>query len=486
MEIALHKTEKSPQWASWLVFALVLTLAAILKFGFHELWKDEWQAWLMARDMSWGQLLSELYYEGHPALWYVYLKVWTWLAAGVGTDAFWMSLAHFLPLAAVYYLIAVRFNLVWWLSLLILLGYYPLFEYGVVNRGYVFVLLIGSWLALLWKKGDPPFWPHVFALFLLCQTEVYGVFVAGAFGVYALVRSGSLAAFFRGAGRPYLLGLVAGLAVFVLTVYPRASQDELSNAYLANPLTGDALGLAWQGTLANTYTLGLLPDTNVFGLSTWGLVLSGLVLLGLLYFWWQNVRLRFTFLAFQLVFTLFAAVVYAGGVRQWGIAMFFQVLLLQLWSYERPRVVYARMAILAVILGAQLYYSFLAVSKELQFPFSQAQAAGVFIQEKVPENVPVVAINKFENAPVVGYAGRPFYALPEGEEFTYFKWVEKVYLPSEAELKLFAKFKQKSGLILISPQPLDPNRYPSAQLWQAFDGYSIKNERYFIYALQAR
>ena len=486
MKIAIYKSEDAPRWATWVVFAGVLFLAAILKFGFHELWKDEWQAWLMARDMDWSQLLGSLYYEGHPALWYVYLKVWAVFTASSGQDYFWLSVAHFLPLVVVYYLIAVRFDLPWWLSLLLLLGYYPLFEYGVVNRGYVFVLLISSWAVLLWKNGTPPFWQYALAIFLLCQTEVYGVFIAGALGVYGFLRSGSFKNFFGGNGIAYLSGLILGLITFVVTVYPRASQNELSNAYLGDPLSLEAVEKAWQGTLANTYTLGFLPDTNVFGVSTWGLILSALVLAGLVFFWWQNKRLRWSFLAFQLVFTLFSAVVYAGGVRQWGVAFFFQVLLLQLLAYERASVSLGRMGVLVVILAAQLYYSGLAVGKELRYPFSNAQEAGMFIRDKVPQDVPIVAINKFENAPVVGYAGRPFYALPDGEPFTYFKWVEKIYIPPESELKLFAQFKQKSGLIIISPTPLDPQRYPNAQLWEQFDGYSIKNERYYLYALQVQ
>ncbi|MEO1713959.1 MAG: hypothetical protein AAFU60_11570 [Bacteroidota bacterium] len=486
MKIALYRSDQTPSWTPWLVFGGVVILAGLLKFGFHELWKDEWQAWLMARDMSWAELLGSLYYEGHPALWYLYLKAWALLSNGGSGDAILLSVAHFIPLVVVYYLIAIRFRLAWWLSLAILLSYYPLFEYGVVNRGYVFVLLISSWAVLLWEKEEPPFLPYALAIFLLCQTEVYGVFIAGALGIYGLVRSGSFATFFRQNARPYLAGLIPGLAVFVLTVYPRASQDELSNAYLGDPLSWEAIQLAWQGTLANTYTLGFIPDTNVFGVSTWGMILSALVLAGLTLFWWQNARLRWTFLAFQLVYLLFSAVIYTGGVRQWGVAFFMQVLLLQLWTYEKPTISWSRLGILAVVLLAQLYYSTLAVSKEFQYPFSQAAAAGAFIEEKVPADVPIVAINKFENAPVVGYAGRAFYALPDGEPFTYFKWVEKVYLPSEAELRLFARYKQKSGLVIISPQKLDASRYPTAQLWQSFEGYSIKNERYYLYALEAK
>ena len=82
---------------------------------------------------------------------------------------------------------------------------------------------------------------------------------------------------------------------------------------------------------------------------------------------------------------------------------------------------------------------------------------------------------------VIGYAGRKFYELPDGVEFSYFRWVDKVYLPTETELKLFAQFKGVGGIVIISPKPLDAERFPSAKLWQKFDQENYKKENYYLY-----
>lgn len=116
-------------------------------------------------------------------------------------------------------------------------------------------------------------------------------------------------------------------------------------------------------------------------------------------------------------------------------------------------------------------------------PFSNAEAAGAFIKEKVPQEVPVVVINKFETAPVGAYADRPLYELPSGEEFTYFKWLEKVYIPTQSELLLFAQYRNVGGLVILSPEPLDANRFPKAQLWETFDQANFKRENYWLYSL---
>ncbi|MCB0623609.1 MAG: hypothetical protein KDC43_06740, partial [Saprospiraceae bacterium] len=109
-----------------------------------------------------------------------------------------------------------------------------------------------TWLTAVW-------------LFLLCQTEVYGVLMAATFLGYLFWKEGQWAAlrerwYLKLAGAGFL-----GAVVFIVTVYPRASQDELASAYLDQPLAIDAIAKAWQGTLANTYYLGSIPDTNVFG-----------------------------------------------------------------------------------------------------------------------------------------------------------------------------------------------------------------------------
>lgn len=126
-------------------------MVAWLQFGYHEMWKDEWQAWLMARDMGWGELLRALYYEGHPGLWYVYLKVWA--AFGLN-DALGLQLAHYLVVALAGGIFWYFTRLPWWLSLLLWMGYFPFFEYGVVSRGYVWVMVFGLALAGWLEKPE--------------------------------------------------------------------------------------------------------------------------------------------------------------------------------------------------------------------------------------------------------------------------------------------------------------------------------------------
>ncbi len=499
---------KVPKVVEYLVFAVFIVIYLWFKFSYHEFWKDEWQAWLVARDMGWGELAGFLYYEGHPGLWYFYLKVWTLFSSGAN-DPFLLQLAHALVMVGVYYLLFFRLKMPFLVKVLLLLSYYPFFEYGMVSRGYAFVMLLGYGIVTLIEKPEKNWKWLALLFFLFCQTEVYAVMMAGALIFYLFLEKRK--ALYQNSNlRNIALGAVAGLAVFILSVYPRSSGEELSRAYLSEPFSGDTLLKGFQGMFANTFWIGAIPDTNVFGVSNFGLLLSVIVLGGLIHFFRKEKNLLWTLLFFVGGYFVFLVTIYTGGVRQWGTFFIFFTMILHLYfskatlirgttlscatkatasggmAQSRPTTSLDIISLLFLtsIFFFQIKYTALAVQKEYRHPFSNAKLAADFIKEKVPEKVPVVAINKFEAAPVVGYANRKFYALPDGELFSYFKWVEKIYLPAEQELKIFAEFKNVGGIVIISPKQLDKNRYPTAQLWKTFNSYNLKNENYYLYSLQ--
>ena len=88
-------SEKKLRLFVWLLFILII---AYVKVAHHELWKDEWQAWFVAKDKSISEVLSFLYYEGHPALWYLYLKIFT-LFSGISSPEMLINIAHWVIVA---------------------------------------------------------------------------------------------------------------------------------------------------------------------------------------------------------------------------------------------------------------------------------------------------------------------------------------------------------------------------------------------------
>ncbi len=476
-------------FAKTALVALASMASFVVKFGYHECWKDEWQAWLMARDMGWGKLCASLFYEGHPALWYFYLKIWTYLAQATGlAEETVLHFSHWLVVVAVAAVFVFGFRLTLWVKALALFGYFAFFEYGILDRGYAFVMLFAFLSVLALEKADEKPWHFGACLLLLCQTEVFGVLMAGGLFFHFLLRKIQGQGFrmaLKDSSLQKVLGLLAtGAVLFLVTVFPRGQHEALERAYTSKPFSAENFATTFQGNFSNTFLIGLIPDTNVFGVTATGLLLSVVVLGALAYFFWPAANTRYTFLLFLFAFFMFGVAIYPGGVRQWGMLFVFFLVCLGLLGGEIKQLNWQRMAILLVFLGVQIQYNVRALNKDIRYPFTNAELAGDFVRENVPENVPIVAINKFANAPVTAYAQRPFYELPSGQPFTYFKWLEKVYLPSEEELQLFSKFKGVGGIVIISDKQLPKGRYPNAQLWKSFDGFNVKNENYYLYALK--
>ena len=71
----------------FIAFALVSLTFTLL----HEQWRDELQAWIIARDLSFPKMVYQMRYEGHFVLWSLLLKPFTLLGAYLnsGAQGFW-------------------------------------------------------------------------------------------------------------------------------------------------------------------------------------------------------------------------------------------------------------------------------------------------------------------------------------------------------------------------------------------------------------
>lgn len=163
------------RWALTGFFGLVLVALATR----HEIWRDEGQAWLLARDApSVGFLLAQLGYEGSPGLWHLLLRPFA--RAGLPVEAL-QCLNIALATTAVG-LLALRSPLRFHEVALIALGWPVLGLYGVVVRSYTLSMLL-AWLAasLHTTRRERP-WRHAALLALLANTNLHSALFAACLG----------------------------------------------------------------------------------------------------------------------------------------------------------------------------------------------------------------------------------------------------------------------------------------------------------------
>ena len=60
----------------YLLLLLIFIIFAAIGLVYHEMWRDELEAWLISKDSSSiSNLLENIKYIGHPPLWYLWLHL---------------------------------------------------------------------------------------------------------------------------------------------------------------------------------------------------------------------------------------------------------------------------------------------------------------------------------------------------------------------------------------------------------------------------
>ena len=156
------------------VFLAYLIFNGILLMR-HELWRDEANVWLMARELSPLQLFKEIKYQGHPCLWYLFVMPFAKLGLPFRTIGF-LSLTV-MAVAAGLFLWKAPFHILVKAACI----FSPVFTYfyADIARNYCLIALLLMLLAWLYpKRNERCIW-YGLLLGLLVQSDTIALAPAG-------------------------------------------------------------------------------------------------------------------------------------------------------------------------------------------------------------------------------------------------------------------------------------------------------------------
>jgi hypothetical protein len=169
---------KQKNAAGWPDFGALAayTVAVLVGVAHHEPWADEAEAWLIARDVPFRKMIfGEMHYEVSPGLWHAVL----WVAQHVFhlpySSMNWIG-AVFAIAGATVLIIAAPFPRI--VRYLIAASYYVVYQYAVIARPYVMLLLFGGIAAMNYRQRRPIL--LALALALLCFVSLHGAILAFA------------------------------------------------------------------------------------------------------------------------------------------------------------------------------------------------------------------------------------------------------------------------------------------------------------------
>lgn len=156
-----------------LVVMLCYSIITFIILLFHESWRDEAQAWLIARDLNIIDIFEQMKYEGHPVIWYLILvpfaklglpyvtvKIVSWLICNI---AVWLILKK------------APFNLI--LKILFIFSMPMIYLYPSISRSYCLIPLAITIVAIYFGQRHEKPIQYILSILFLANTHVimYGM-----------------------------------------------------------------------------------------------------------------------------------------------------------------------------------------------------------------------------------------------------------------------------------------------------------------------
>jgi hypothetical protein len=426
-------------------FALLLTLAYLAVAGAvvsrHEIWRDEAQAFLMAKDSrSISDLFHRLKYDIHPPLWHLVLFFLTRIASAPAA----MQVLHVAVAAAAVFLFARFAPFSRPAKALFALSYYALFEYGVISRNYAPGMLFLFLFCALYPRRKERFLLLCASLALLSLTSIHAIILAAALTL-ALLAERMIR---RASPRPRLFwaGIalsLAGIAAAVVAAFPHPESIYAGKtAFVAKPeLILPVLRTIPKAFLPlpvpqwhfwNTALVTYLPAPEITVH-----LLAVIILLFSLFLFRKHLPALVYFALATSVLAVFFFFNYFGYLRHHG--FFFLVFLSASWmAFSRaetpspapsPRLHSldsisslcrrAAPAALTILLGVQALAGLYAAARDVRDPFSQGKAtASYLLRHGLTDHVLVGDID-YTMSSISAYLGRPIYHARDERWGTY-------------------------------------------------------------------
>lgn len=150
---------------------IVFSIYTIISFSlifFHEAWRDEAQAWLLARELSFVELISQMKYEGHFLLWYLILMPF----AKLGFPYITTNIISWFITVISAWLILRYAPFKAYKKYLFIFSFPMLYLFPIISRCYCLIPLAITLIAIFYKERKAKPIRYVLAVALLANTHI--------------------------------------------------------------------------------------------------------------------------------------------------------------------------------------------------------------------------------------------------------------------------------------------------------------------------
>ena len=493
----------------------------------HEMWRDELQAWLIARDSaSIPNLLENLKYEGHPALWHLLL----YGLSRFTRNPIAMQMFHLLIATGAIYIFINYSPFTKLQKSLFAFSYFPFYEYSIISRNYGIGVLFIFLFCALFPYRSKSYMPLAITLALLANTNAFSLII-----VLALISTLIFELFVENVF-PKKIDVLASAIIVALGIIaavlqiirPLGVTFEINVGSGGEEIVRSAIAgidlRRFREALASICK-GYLPIPNVFEYNFWttnvffdqsvfaqenvsiarviGRIFSyflSLVILNisLLIFINKPVAL-FLYSSGTFGILLLIYLTFIGYVRHWG--YLFILFLACLWiskyvSINRFKQLpnwannFSRQyknKFLTLLLSIHLFVGVFAYQMDLVFPFSVGKEASKYIKENQLEKLSIVGREAFKVSTIAGFIDQKIYYPEMGEYGSFTRWEKLKHISNKKLLEEVAnKFNNSKVLLIITEELTSQNSQLKIKKLTQFEGGIIGNENYYLYLVEKK
>jgi hypothetical protein len=421
---SLTSRDPLPRAAALAILALYIIVVASVA-AHHEPWRDEADAWLVARDAGPAEFWDFVRHGGTPGLWYVLLVP---LAKG-GAPYGAQEALHVVIACASAAIVLFMSPFPRIARVLLPFSYYCGYEYAVIARSYALSVLLLLTIAALHERRRVWPVPYAIAVALLANTNVHSLAIAALVGLAYLLESGKLVA---------ILIMLAGGMMAVAQVWPTGDAMVHGAISVFHPdATAQAIRDAFFPMIITPRVVSVAFGVAIVLAAVWAIRRSRFALLVLLG--------SYAFFGYLFVFKWF------GGLRHAGFVLL--ALLFALWIGDRSKSVLA-WSLLTVALAASVVGSVYVWRLDWQYAFSGAREMAEFINKSGMASYTIAAHSETTTSALCPWFDHPFWFAGIEEFGTYSKWDSKfargleVSYP-EAVRRVEAHFPDRSRVLLL-------------------------------------
>ena len=523
-------------------FALIITgiffLVALFGMLHHEMWRDEHQAWLVARDAnSIGDVFKNMRYEGNPALWHLFLFIITRFTHNPA----YMQAFHLLIASGSIFLFNRYAPIGRTYKILFSFSYFPLYEYAIISRSYSLGILFAFAICALYKKRTSYYLWIGILLALLANVTIYAALIAIGIGgvlfldyIFNQQKSNKLSL-------QLSVALVIALVGIIFSFYQIIPDKDNSFPAMYVKSAFDSVRWSLVGSKLFT-TYFYIPDiqenfwnTNVFLPEQ--IPLNGLTFAGWLHenpaYYWGYVYMPILlfisgcmiFLRKPMILLLYSGLTLAlVAVNYYTFLMHSRycgylliALIISYWlaeyypekKYEnfflRKLSVFGKKiskGFLFLLLSFNVVGAIIAYAMDYQYKFSTSKDAANYIKENKLDTLEIDGATDFVISPLATYLNKKIY-YPQMKDYGSFTiWNKKrITQPGFDNLIESVKFlmKDKNKILLVKDMPprvtFDGKNYQDIEhamfakdlqvdLIKKFVGGIVSDEQYYIYLVQ--